>query len=94
VYHQEAVKQYAAEFGIYLLSIRPGLINERQPLDRFLFGAMKARSLRGYGTHDTALESTNKQIAAPSLIRGWKAVNALVLNDTWAQFEELEEDQQ
>jgi hypothetical protein len=34
VHRQEATKQYAAKLGIDLLSIPPGLTDERQPLDR------------------------------------------------------------
>jgi hypothetical protein len=44
VHHQEAMKQYAAELGISLLSVPAGLAEERQSLDRFVFGAMKVRS--------------------------------------------------
>jgi hypothetical protein len=44
VHHREAMRQYAAELGIYLLSVPAGLAEERQPLDCFVFGAMKARS--------------------------------------------------
>jgi hypothetical protein len=72
VHRQEAMKQYAAELAIDLLSTLPGLTHERQPLDCFVFGAMKARSRRVYRTH----------AAAPFLIRTWQAVNAAVLNDT------------
>jgi hypothetical protein len=63
-------------------------------LDRFTFWAMKVRGRRASGTHAAALESTNKRIAAPFLIHAWEDVNAAVVNDTWARYEELKEDQQ
>jgi hypothetical protein len=34
VHRQEAMRQDAAELGIYLLSVPTGLAEERQPLDR------------------------------------------------------------
>jgi hypothetical protein len=65
VYRQETMKQDPAELGISLSPIPPGFTDERQPLDGFVFGAMKAHSRRAYRTHAAALESTNKQMAAP-----------------------------
>jgi hypothetical protein len=61
-------------------------------LDRFIFAAMKARSRRADRTDAVALESTNKLIAAPFLIRAWETVNAAVVNDTWARYWKQEED--
>jgi hypothetical protein len=44
LHRQEAMRQYAAEVGIYLLSVPAGLTEERHPLERFVFGAMKVHS--------------------------------------------------
>jgi hypothetical protein len=48
VHRQAAMKQYAAKLGINLLFIPPGLTVELQPLDRFVFRAMKANCRRMY----------------------------------------------
>jgi hypothetical protein len=42
VHKQQAAKDSAAELGIRLLFIPPGLTDELQPLNRFVFGVMKA----------------------------------------------------
>jgi hypothetical protein len=42
VHRQEKLKQYAAELGINLFLIPPGLTDEFQPLDRFAFGVMQS----------------------------------------------------
>jgi hypothetical protein len=42
------MKQYAAELGINLLFIPPGFTEELQPLDCFVFAAMKANRRRMY----------------------------------------------
>jgi hypothetical protein len=41
VHRQEELKYYTAELGISLLFIPPGLTDEFQPIDSFLFGVMK-----------------------------------------------------
>jgi hypothetical protein len=64
-----------------------------QPLDRFVFGVMKAHGLR-YRTHVSSLEKVSKQVAAAFLMRTWEAVSPAVVNDAWALSKELEEDEQ
>jgi hypothetical protein len=91
VHRQEAMKEYAAELAIHLLFIPPGLTDELQPLDRFVFGAMKAHRRRMYRRHAAALEPLNKQIAAAFLIRAWESVSANVLDDAWALYQDTDE---
>jgi hypothetical protein len=54
----------AAELGIHSLFIPPGLTGELQPLDRFVFGVMKANCLPMYRGHVTGMESMTTQVAA------------------------------
>lgn len=92
VHRQEGMKRLAADLGIHLLFIPPGLTDEMQPLDRFVFGAMKAHARRMYRNHAAALEPVNKPIAAAFLIRAWEAIGTAVLDDAWALYEDTGED--
>jgi hypothetical protein len=60
----------------------------------FWFGVMKMHGRRMYHNHVSSLEKTNKQIAAAFLVRARKVVSPAVLNDVWALYEEVEEDEQ
>jgi hypothetical protein len=80
VHCQEKVKCYANDLGINLLFIPPGLADELQPPDRFLFGVLKANSRCLYRANVTELGAMNKQIATASLVRTWEAVSSEVVN--------------
>jgi hypothetical protein len=47
-----------------------------------------------YRNHVSSLEKINQQVATAFLILACKAVSPAVLNDAWALYEELEEDEQ
>jgi hypothetical protein len=82
------MKHYASELGIRLLFIPPGLTDEFQPLDRFVFGVMKANCRRMYRVHTAAEGVMTKQTAAGFLVRAWEAVSSQVLDDAWSIYEE------
>jgi hypothetical protein len=86
VHRQDAMRQQAQDLGINLLFIPPGLTDELQPLDRFIFGAMKATRRRLYRMHSDWNPEVvmNKEMAAAFLIRAWEAVSPEVLNDARA----------
>jgi hypothetical protein len=81
VHRQEAMKQWPAELGINLLFILPGLTDELQPLDRFVFGAMKANCRWMYRVQVAEEGMMNKQVAASFLIRAWERINKAILDD-------------
>jgi hypothetical protein len=74
--------------------IPPGFTDEMQPLDRFVFGVMKAQSRRMYRSYAAGLEPVNKAIAAAFVIRAWEAVSTPVLDEACAPSEEVEEEQE
>jgi hypothetical protein len=89
VHRQETIRAHAEELGIHLLFIPPGLTDELQPLDRFVFGVMKGTCRRLDRLHrecDPAA-ATNQQIAAAFLIRAWEGVSTRVLEDAWSLYE-------
>jgi hypothetical protein len=85
--HREAMtRQHAHDLGINLLFIPPGLTDELQPLDRFVFGAMKATCRRLYRMHCDCNPAAhmNQEIATAFLIRAWEGVSPEVMDDAWA----------
>jgi hypothetical protein len=88
------MRNSAAELGIHLLFIPPGLTDEMQPLDRFVFGVMKAYGRRMYRNCASSSEQTNKQVTAAFLVRAWKAVSTTVLDEAWATYDDPEVEDQ
>jgi hypothetical protein len=89
VHRAEAMRTHAAELGIHFLFIPPGLTDEFQPLDRFVFGAMKATCRRLYALHCRSNPSCamDRKIAAAFLIRAWEGVSTQVLEEAWAVYD-------
>jgi hypothetical protein len=71
VHRAKAMRRHARELGIHLLFIPPGLTDELQPIDRFVFGAMKATCRRLYRLHGQSDPSCpiTQRLAAGFLIR-------------------------
>jgi hypothetical protein len=78
---------HAEELGIHFLFIPPGLIDEFQPLDRSVFGALKAACRRRRGLHyrSNPFCLRHKKIAAAFLIRAWEGISMEVLDEAWAR---------
>jgi hypothetical protein len=51
VSREEAMKAHTEELGIPLIFIPPGLTDKLQPLNRFVFGAMKGMFRQLYVLH-------------------------------------------
>jgi hypothetical protein len=60
---RESMKQYAEDLGIHLFSYLPGLIDEMQPLNRFVFGVMKAQGRQMYRNHAMSFEPIGDHVA-------------------------------
>jgi hypothetical protein len=75
------MKQYAAELGINLVFIPPGPTDELQPLDRFVFGAMKVNGRRMYRVQVAEEGVMTKQVAASFLVQAWEVVSTAVLDE-------------
>jgi hypothetical protein len=83
VHRQEATKCLAAPLGINLLFIPPGMTDELQPLDRYVFGVMKANCRQSYRRFIQANPEAvvDQQIAAGFLIRAWESVSTQTLDE-------------
>jgi hypothetical protein len=93
VRRQEAMKQYAAKLGINFLFIPAGLTDELQPLECFVFGAMKANCHRMPRVQVAEEGVMSKQAAASFLIRAWEGVSTAVFDEDWAIYEGFDPDE-
>jgi hypothetical protein len=89
VHRAERIRAHAGELGINFLFVPPGLTDEFQPLDRFVFGALKATSRRLYALHcrSDPFCSMDKKTAAGFLIRAWEGISTQVLEEAWAIYD-------
>jgi hypothetical protein len=89
VHRQEATKEYAASIGVNLLFIPPGMTDELQPLDRYVFGVMKANCRRSYRPFCQANPDApmDQRTAAAFLIRAWEYVSTQVLDEAWSIYD-------
>jgi hypothetical protein len=77
VHLTEAMRRHAGKLGIHFLFILPGLTDELQPLDRFVFSAMKATCRQLYRIHGQSGASypMPQRLAAGFLIRVWEGIS-------------------
>jgi hypothetical protein len=89
IHRQETIRAYAEDLRIHLLFVPPGLTEELQPLDRFVFGAMKGTFRRLYRLHCefNPAAAIDKEIVTGFLIRGWESVTTALLEGAWALYE-------
>jgi hypothetical protein len=95
VHRSAATKEYAAAIGINLLFIPPGMTDEFQPLDRYVFGVMKSNCRRTYRLFVQANPGAivDQQMAAAFLIRAWEAVSPQILDEAWCIYDEAVENE-
>jgi hypothetical protein len=91
VHRKEEMKCYAEKLGINVPFIPPGLTDELQPLDRFLFGPMKATCRRTNRAYMGVLGVMNKQIVAGILVRAGEVVSPEVLDEAWAIYDDFDQ---
>ena len=88
------VRELAASLNIKLHIIPAGATDLYQPLDRRIFGAMKAQARRLFKDHNkagTPLDIT-KQQACADVVAAWEGVSYHLLNAAWAIYTEDERD--
>jgi hypothetical protein len=95
VHRQEPTKSLAASLRINLLFIHPGMTDELQSLDRYVFGVMKANCRHSYRRFIQANPEAvvNQHIPAGFLIRAWESVSTQTLDDAWCIYDEEVENQ-
>jgi hypothetical protein len=90
VHPGQQIRDFAIELGISLLFIPPGMTASLQPLDRAVFGAMKATARRLYRVYasEMAVPHLTTQTAAQFLSPAWEQVSPQVLDLAWALYEQ------
>jgi hypothetical protein len=90
VHKDEFTRIIAAALNIELLFIPPGLTGRLQPLDRNVFGVMKAIACRLFREHFKAVRplprKVSKYLAAEFLAKAWAAVSDETLDEAWSIF--------
>jgi hypothetical protein len=88
-HREEGVKAYAARKGIGLLYIPPGMTDTYQPLDRRIFGSLKARARARFD--DLWVDNPSRELtlvdAIEILLEAWAAVTQEEILNAWADLD-------
>lgn len=82
----DEVKKLANELNFKFYIIPAGMTDHYQPLDRYIFGALKAKARRLFRLRNeagSALHGT-KQEACQDMVAAWESVTAHVINLSWS----------
>jgi hypothetical protein len=83
------VKQEAAALGIRLYFIHAGFTDELQPLDRYVFGVLKAMCRRMFHRFiEVVSDTVRRPDAVEFMCRAWSEVIEYVMRRAWGIYEE------
>jgi hypothetical protein len=89
VHRSQKVREEAAALGIHLYFIPAGFTDELQPLDRYVFGVLKAMCRRMFHRFVEIEGSTvRKPNAVEFMCRAWAEVHENVIRKAWGIYEE------
>jgi hypothetical protein len=80
----EAVRQRAHELNIELIFIPPGCTDELQPLDRKVFGPLKAKAKHQYRMGLRLGRERGKRQACQDMLQVWNELGENVIKSAWA----------
>jgi hypothetical protein len=91
VHRAESSRRLASSSGIHLHFIPAGWTDELQPLDRYVFGALKAIGRRLFHRHCQMHDDgrTRKPDAIKFLIEAWEGLTIQVLQKAWGIYEDI-----
>jgi hypothetical protein len=84
------IEQFAARLDIELRYIQPGAIDQLQPLDRMVFGALKSASRRLFrrsGSANPELKHRQRD-AVRDMIEAWERLSEATLTEAWDRYED------
>jgi hypothetical protein len=86
----DAVKEAAVRLGITLRFVPPGLTDKFQPLDRAVFGVLKAQAKRLFHArfHLNAYERRTKQDAVANMVNAWSLLGESAIDAAWDVYNE------
>jgi hypothetical protein len=87
------IRKVAEQLGITLHYIPPGLTDELQPLDRKMFGVLKAKAkaLFRRRLHDDPSAKRTKRDGVADMIRAWENLSNTVIEEAWSYGHDEEE---
>jgi hypothetical protein len=90
VHRSAATRGFAAELGIFLHFIPPGWTDELQPLDRYIFGALKSTCRRLFQRFCMGIEGERIRIAdgVQFLKEAWDRLETKVIEAGWGIYED------
>lgn len=80
----DAVKRLAENLAIRLHYVPPGATDELQPLDRRVFGALKATARRLF--RERSSQTRNKREACEDLRKAWENLGSDTMEEAWDCF--------
>jgi hypothetical protein len=88
------VREIAQLWGIELVFIPPGCTDRLQPLDRRVFGVLKAYARQMWRTryHDTGGEKVTRQVIIEQLLEAWRRISPMCLKSAWFIYEDESDD--
>jgi hypothetical protein len=91
VHRSEGSKTVARQLSIQLHFIPPGWTDEPQPLDRYIFGALKSTWRKLFHHHHQFYDDdrTRKPDAIRFLIEAWESLNADIARKVWGIYEDV-----
>jgi hypothetical protein len=86
-HRDQGVKERAQELGIELVFIPAGMTGEYQPLDRRIFGSLKARTRAQFDRHSmSADEELTMSASIRIFLDAWRCVGDEEVLELWAPF--------
>lgn len=85
----DSVKAKAAELGIELVFIPPGCTDECQPLDRKVFGVLKAYAKQMWRKfyHEHKAGKITKEEIGSQIVEAWDRIGESVIESAWSIYE-------
>ena len=87
-HRSEPVKEYAQLLNIILHFIPPGMTDEFQPLDRKIFGIVKAYAKRLYRMRIKKTGKISKKDACQDMIQAWENIDEIPIFESWDIYQE------
>jgi hypothetical protein len=90
----EDVRNVAVGYGIELLFIHSGMTDRLQPLDRYVFGALKSVCRRLFDLYcaDNPTIRIDKPTALQFLREAWDRITVEILQRAWGVYTDIPED--
>ena len=89
-HHTQQILEYANQLNIDLIFIPAGLTDELQPLDRLVFGSLKATARRLFkkAYNENPNKKFDKEAAIQHLLAAWEHLQEYTIAESWSIYNE------